>query len=104
MPDIKGKLVELIHHCTTCEECFDTDIADRLIANGVTIQKWISVEERLPEVGQRVLVWCESRTTKKHVTVSTYMKDYSDKRGTYFSRRVRNVTHWMPLPEPPKGE
>jgi len=39
MPDIKEKLVELIHHCTSCEECFDTDIADHLIANGVTIQQ-----------------------------------------------------------------
>ena len=36
--DVKKKLVELIRHCTSCEECRDEDIADHLIANGVTVQ------------------------------------------------------------------
>lgn len=64
---------------------------------------WISVKERLPSIHQRVLVWCESKTIQKHVTACTFMADYSGKgKGPYFSRHVRNVTHWMPLPEPPK--
>ena len=91
MDNIKEKLVELFQQakwvCTfagldseqNARLVFE-QYADHLIANGVTIQEWIPVEERLPEVGQRVLVWCESRTIKKHVTVSTYMKDYSNER------------------------
>lgn len=63
-------------------------------------QKWIPVTERLPGVLQRVLVWCESKTVEKHITTCTYMG------GQYgcgqWSRHVRRVTHWMPLPQPPK--
>ena len=63
---------------------------------------WISVTDRLPEPGQMVLVYCRSRMCTEHVTVSTYMKDYSHTRCCYWSRRVRDVTHWMPLPTPPE--
>ena len=77
---------------------------DRQITVDAVHGRWISVEDRLPEVGQCVLVWCESKMFKKHITISTYMRTYSAERETYFSRRVRNVTHWMPLPKPPEGE
>ena len=64
--------------------------------------RWIPVTERLPKLRQRILVYCESKTIEKHITVCTYTG------GLYgrpeFSRHCRNVTHWMPLPEPPKGE
>lgn len=58
--------------------------------------------ERLPKQGQRILVYCESKTIEKHVTVCTYMGVYPG--HLQFSRHVRNVSHWMPLPEPPKEE
>ena len=108
--DVREKLVELLERAFECfiddPYCIpdEKEFADHLIANGVTVQEWISVKDRLPEVGQCVLVWCESRMFKKHITISTYMRTYSAERETYFSRRVRNVTHWMPLPQPPKGE
>ena len=34
-----------------CDETVD-DIVSYLIANGVTVQKWISVDDRLPEAKQ----------------------------------------------------
>lgn len=34
---MKTKLIELINHCTSCEECRDEDIADHLLANGVIV-------------------------------------------------------------------
>lgn len=55
---------------------------------------WVSVEQQTPEEGRLVLVWCRSRMSTRHITVSTF---YDGK----WSRRVRDVTHWMPLPEPP---
>lgn len=53
---------------------------------------WISTKERLPKDGKRVLV---------------YSPDYEDKlRIRIFDGRfvkvIAGVTHWMPLPEPPK--
>ena len=59
------------------------------------VWKWISVKDRMPNVHQRVLVYCQSKTIEMHVTACMYM-------GGYFSRKVHNVTHWMPLPEPPE--
>lgn len=61
---------------------------------------WIPVGEMLPEIGARVLVYCESKTIRKHVTACTYMGGHFGSKQ--WSRHVRKVTHWMPLPEPPK--
>lgn len=77
----------------------------RVIDNAPTIDavpvvRWIPVTERLPEIQQKILVYCESKTIRKHVTACTYMGGYLG--AKQFSRHVRNVTHWMPLLEPPK--
>ena len=57
--DVKGKLVELIHKAPYTiygdrlfEMLTDSEtirIADYLIANGVTVQEWFSVKDRLPK-------------------------------------------------------
>ena len=92
MIDIKKKLVDLIHHCTSCEECFDTDIAEYLISNGVTIQQWISVEERLPEPNRRVMVNYSGGIIEVGFWLST------SERFT-LEHLYGEATHWMPLPE-----
>lgn len=73
-------------------------IVDELLANGVTVQEWISVKDRLPDVGRDVLFVCEN----KSYGVGAYSDTYRD----FFSGQfpVKGVTHWMPLPQPPKGE
>lgn len=58
--------------------------------------KWISVKDRLPEEGQYVLIY------------SNYVSGYGIRISQYFHNRFSmgntDTTHWMPLPEPPKGE
>ena len=54
-------------------------------------RRWIPVAERLPDVGIEVLIYSED----DGVCVDYYG---GDSFGYY------DVTHWMPLPEPPKGE
>ncbi len=64
------------------------------------IQQWISVKERLPEKGVDVL------TVSKNEHESYYMVD-SFVDGDWFLQgvgKITQVTHWMPLPEPPEGE
>ena len=92
-------------------------IADNLIANGVTIQRWIPVTERLPEDVRPVLCWndryCYSEILRFancleevdeydfHGERESGFYDYDSEWGYY---QIEDVTHWMPLPEPPKGE
>lgn len=60
---------------------------------------WISVKERLPQDEESVLVWgCG------FIEIGWY--DASDKCWCTddFDYDDDQVTHWMPLPEPPKEE
>lgn len=73
-------------------------IADHLLANGVTVQKWIPVSDMLPRFMQIVLV-----TNGKYV----YKAALNTKNkwiGDYINSMTFKATHWMPIPEPPKGE
>lgn len=74
-------------------------IADNLIANGVTIQKWIPVTERLPEELKNVLAYTDvgSFAETAHWTGYRWEK-------TWDFEVLYGVTHWMPLPEAPNGE
>ena len=58
--DVREKLVELCEDLETLP-CCDTyeGQAEYLIAHGVTVQEWISVNARLPENGAHVLLCCE---------------------------------------------
>ena len=107
--DTREKLVELLTEFYGCNPMYyDVDalaIADHLVANGVTVQEWISVEERLPEnIGLYLVIekhWLDgSRGIKiaKWNTVDWFTADRKSKEIT------PRVTHWMPLPRPPKGE
>ena len=56
--------------------------------------QWISVKDGLPENEEYVLV----HTSGKSVLMGFYDND-----GWYTTEEyIRNVTHWMPLPERPK--
>ena len=70
------------------------ELADYLLDNGVTVQEGISVKDRLPEPTYCVFV------------VGAYSEMAIDALGTdgEWMGMVEDVTHWMPLPKPPKGE
>lgn len=57
---------------------------------------WISVDERLPEQYGLFLI----ADDKGNMEVASWTKQFG-----WFSggNRVKRVTHWMPMPEPPKG-
>ena len=57
--DVREKLVELLDIIIQPGQKTLGDIADYLISNGVTVQEWISVKDRLPENGVHVLLCCE---------------------------------------------
>ena len=101
--DVKEKLVELIESARYWGSNTSEEIADHLIDSGVTVQEWTSVKDRVPKNSGRYLV---VHKNKYGGSVSTNIETYIKCRvGEWWSNDyVYDVTHWMPLPEPPKGE
>ena len=101
--DVRAKLVELLDIIIQPGQKTIGDIADYLISNGVTVQEWISVEDRLPEPYVSVLVNMPGEKPFRTVREGFISND-----GIWQSAMVRRepgeVTHWKPLPQPPKGE
>lgn len=66
--------------------------------------KWISVEERLPEAYQHVIVHVK-HTPKYDAGWHAVEQDcwFGDGWECNADEEVHLVTHWMPLPEPPEG-
>ena len=83
--------------------------SDHLLANGVAIAdktaevektQWIPVAERLPENDTTVLVYRPTMAIK--IMPSYYYNRFCAGALNLYGDEV--ITHWMPLPEPPKEE
>lgn len=96
--------------------CRFYSIADYLIANGVRVQEWISVKDRLPEDDlpkdtDRKQIRCLVATDKGTVKSCVRQRYQTKKNGQWClspwewnKDLFAKPTHWMPMPEPPKGE
>ena len=71
------------------------DIADYLTENGVTIQRWIPVTERLPNEAERVAVLINGSIKRVGRILSREWYVQGLRKAT------KGITHWMPLPETP---
>ena len=108
--DIREKLVELLTGFYGCDPMYyDVDaltIADHLVSNGVTVQEWISVDDRLPEYSNdgfadAVLV---TDGFVQHMAYFVGGEWRFAESGEIKEPMWYRITHWMPLSEPPKGE
>lgn len=92
-------------HCMDDVHMFAADLIERLTAENVALREkapqWISVEERRPEPGKRVLA-------TDGIFVGEAYRTSADTWRRYDGIAMRDcigsvVTHWMPLPEAPEG-
>ena len=122
-------------------DIFAKDVTRDLLTNGVTVQEWISVKDRLPESNKIVLASAVSKTFGyRHTLMVAHIghheatteddgwrecevdTEYDEEKdcfwipecwwevnsvednGNWIIDSDYEVTHWMPLPQPPKGE
>ena len=104
--DVRGKLIDLIIDAKRTDQetgSFTEYLADCLINNGVTVQEWISVDDELPEVGGYVVCIAKRNPFSRFMPMVARI----EKNGwvnPITEQYISEVTHWMPMPNPPKGE
>ena len=118
--DVREKLVELLRnspHLDTVKgykgnDCTFEQGADWLIAHGVTVQEWIPASEPPKKITNKVIVLC-----KNGYMGYGHYEDYKGKQTWYNLESGKpftdwdledcesyEVTYWMQMPQPPKGE
>ena len=106
--DVREKLVELIGRCAveesiTIEPVAENRLVDFLANHGVTVHEWISVDDELPEVGVYVVCIAKRNPFSRFMPMVARI----EKNGwvnPITEQYILEVTHWMPIPQPPKGE
>ena len=107
--DVRENLLGLIakakHICENdySDHTEDEYIADTLLDNGVTVQEWISVKDRLPEAVGYVVCIAKRNPFSRFIPMVARI----EKNGwvnPMTEQYISEVTHWMPMPNPPKGE
>lgn len=99
----REKLIEILRVPIYPHELADPAevVADYLLDNGVTIQKWIPVTERLPDDGDDVLAYLSDEYESR-----IFPANYDH--GIWFDCNLNvsqsSVTHWMLIPEAPQEE
>ena len=97
--DVREKLVEIFCSVLGEEPDFSNaeamEFVEELIANGVMVQEWISVKDRLPEQGKEIIVYSGGVLKPTVFAYQFWNKHYDS---------WARITHWMPLPPAPKGE
>lgn len=107
--DVKEKLVELFYdnnvRCDQKIEGLADDVMD-IIAHVVTVQEWISVNDRLPEPKHEFEArnWYLVALSNGVVKELAYEFHNHSVFGYGWRETTYPVTHWMPMPVPPKGE
>ena len=100
--DVREKLIEILRKPIFPHELADPieAVADYLLDSGVTVQEWISVDDRLPEAGGYVVCIAKRNPFSRFMPMVARI----EKNGwvnPITEQYISEVTHWMPIPQPP---
>ena len=115
---VREKLVEIVKKAaysslpSNTEDFHINMFVTNLLSHGVTVQEWVSVDEPPKKITNKVIVLC-----KNGYRGFGHYEDYKGKQTWYNLESGKpftdwdledcesyEVTHWQPLPQPPKGE
>ncbi len=77
------------------------EISETSTNHPVTLDGWISCSERMPDDGQHVIILCDGAFVLYAQYRDGEFFDVVRDGDEFFETQSRNVTDWMPLPEPP---
>lgn len=96
--DVREKLVEMLQVDLSGSDGYEPElIADYMLDHGVTVQEWISVDDRLPEAGGYVVCIAKRNPFSRFMPMVARI----EKNGwvnPMTEKYISEVTHWMPLP------
>ena len=97
-----SKMENIVMNLTGCERQIANTVINTILeedrkANSLGESAWISVEDRLPDKEGTYLTY-----TDKEKTIIDVFCIYPSHGTKFWVGGNGKVTHWMPLPEPPK--
>ena len=103
----KSDALGVLEHCAMWNRGLVTAFDEMQAIPAALAPRWISVKERLPELipcnagtaySDAVIVWTDNRKAMIAVWDGISFLCAAD----YWEAWDERITHWMPLPEPPK--
>ena len=110
--DVREKMIEILRKPIFPHELVDPTeaVADYLLDSGVTVQEWISVDDRMPDSCGFPCLLCGENSFGQ-IRVFEGFTGYMERGKLEWHSNQKDIdidvwtiTHWMPLPHPPKGE
>ena len=106
--DVREKLVELLQNAKaamksenlSCDIARNMFVVDFMMANGVTVQEWISVKDKLPKEKVDCIVHYKHAYCDNDDYWAIGMCFYDGEK--FRVDPAYKVTHWMPLPLAPE--
>lgn len=104
--DVREKLVEIVKKAAYSSLPSNTEdfhlnmFVTNLLAHGVTVQEWISVDDRLPEEKVNCIVHYKHAYCNNDGYWAIGFCFYDGEKFQF--NQAYKVTHWMPIPNPPE--
>jgi hypothetical protein len=86
----------------SCTDCPTKCTWFYTVKNIPAVNRWIPVEDALPDKNQKVLVFYKAIGEKNNIHDDVIATNWRKGNGDFIPFEGYKITHWMPLPEIPE--